>query len=408
MPGTTANRGYPYPVNTDPLNVAVDIERLAEAIDFDVTNVAAPTALVIRPWTADAGWGSLAHPAMQNTEVIVMARGAQPTIVSSWAGQPVQIRYGPTDAAHMLQVGTDHRFTGGTVYQMTGDSHFMVPPLTNSEFGDHTGSAFYRPRDSANNTHMSNTTGGHIYVNAWATHFRWHDGTHDVCVMNPSADRVDINGKVFWPGGGGGLTMADTVYVRTTDGKGLSSDFGNFQRNGNTTWSTQQLMLQAGTGTAGLSFVVHQNAWAVIARANPTSTLAPCLDIVTSETQGYANIAAGNFVVINVFADEADLQPMVDGDLLTQVAMVEGVSWKPPLPLDINGEVIQSPNLDARTLGLTAPALHLAFPDAVALDEASEPFAINIGQVATVALAAAGALQRKIVDLETRLAALEV
>lgn len=39
MPGTTPNRGYPYPVNTDPVDVPRDIERLAEAWDADLTTV---------------------------------------------------------------------------------------------------------------------------------------------------------------------------------------------------------------------------------------------------------------------------------------------------------------------------------------------------------------------------------
>jgi len=79
MPGTTPNRGYPYPVVTDAPNVAPDIEALARAIDIDFSNIAAPSALSIRPWTADAAWGSLAHPAMLGTEALVLSRPVQPT-----------------------------------------------------------------------------------------------------------------------------------------------------------------------------------------------------------------------------------------------------------------------------------------------------------------------------------------
>jgi hypothetical protein len=39
MPGTTA-RGYPYPVDTDPIDVAGDILALAEAIDGDMQSAA--------------------------------------------------------------------------------------------------------------------------------------------------------------------------------------------------------------------------------------------------------------------------------------------------------------------------------------------------------------------------------
>jgi len=36
MPGTTDPRGYPYPLDADPVDVALDIRRLADAIDNDV------------------------------------------------------------------------------------------------------------------------------------------------------------------------------------------------------------------------------------------------------------------------------------------------------------------------------------------------------------------------------------
>jgi hypothetical protein len=35
MPGATPGRGYPYPIDTDPIDVAGDIQRLAEAVDAD-------------------------------------------------------------------------------------------------------------------------------------------------------------------------------------------------------------------------------------------------------------------------------------------------------------------------------------------------------------------------------------
>jgi hypothetical protein len=408
MPGATPNRGYPYPVNTDPLNVAVDIEKLAEAIDLDITNVAAPTALVIRPWTADAAWGSLAHPAMNGTEAIVVARGAQPVILTSWTNQPVQIRHGAADAAHQLQVGLDHRFTGGMVYQMSPGQGFATPPNTDSQFTDHGAQGYFRPRDSANNTHIGNATGGRIFHSAAGHHFRHLDGTHQVLDVQPTLDRVDVNGKLFFPAGGGGLNMTDGTYVRTTDNKGLWAPYASFQQSGSPTWNGQQLIIQATTSHAGMAFVVHQNAWAVILRANPTSTLAPCVDVMLSETQGYANIAARAFNAFPALGDDPDMIAITDADLLARVGAVEGMTWQPPYPLDNNGQIITSLNLDLRSFGLALPALRAAFPETVALDDAGDPMSHDVGQVASAALAAAGALQRKIVDLETRLAALEV
>jgi len=40
MPSTTVPRGYPYPLGNDPINVAGDIQALAEAIDDDVASIA--------------------------------------------------------------------------------------------------------------------------------------------------------------------------------------------------------------------------------------------------------------------------------------------------------------------------------------------------------------------------------
>jgi microcystin-dependent protein len=37
MPGQTANRGYPYPLGSDPIDAAGDIQRLAESLDADVS-----------------------------------------------------------------------------------------------------------------------------------------------------------------------------------------------------------------------------------------------------------------------------------------------------------------------------------------------------------------------------------
>lgn len=41
MPGSTANRAYPYPVPADPTDIPGDIQALAEAVDADLCNLTA-------------------------------------------------------------------------------------------------------------------------------------------------------------------------------------------------------------------------------------------------------------------------------------------------------------------------------------------------------------------------------
>lgn len=49
MPATTT-RGYPYPVGGDPIDVAGDVQRLAQSIDTDVTAVASSGGAPIDAW----------------------------------------------------------------------------------------------------------------------------------------------------------------------------------------------------------------------------------------------------------------------------------------------------------------------------------------------------------------------
>ena len=56
MPGTTPNRFYPYPFQTDPTDVPGDMQRLAEAIDDDVCTL--QTDLVGRPVARFRGTGA--------------------------------------------------------------------------------------------------------------------------------------------------------------------------------------------------------------------------------------------------------------------------------------------------------------------------------------------------------------
>lgn len=65
MPAVTSPRGYPYPLDTDPIDVAGDIKKLAEAIDDDATSIQnfatlnATTGKYMGGWTmSSGGWGS--------------------------------------------------------------------------------------------------------------------------------------------------------------------------------------------------------------------------------------------------------------------------------------------------------------------------------------------------------------
>lgn len=67
MPGTTPNRGYPYPVTGDPFDVPGDIQRLAEAIDLDMEDL--DNRLIQRPMALVSWQGtSQLFPADQVTE----------------------------------------------------------------------------------------------------------------------------------------------------------------------------------------------------------------------------------------------------------------------------------------------------------------------------------------------------
>lgn len=55
MPGATANRAYPYPVDADPVDVALDIKKLADAVDADVNPIASGLARVGGRWRSAAG-----------------------------------------------------------------------------------------------------------------------------------------------------------------------------------------------------------------------------------------------------------------------------------------------------------------------------------------------------------------
>jgi len=57
MPGSTPNRQYPYPLGTDPIDVAMDIKRLADAIDADHRKVGARMRRVTPALNGNGGGG---------------------------------------------------------------------------------------------------------------------------------------------------------------------------------------------------------------------------------------------------------------------------------------------------------------------------------------------------------------
>lgn len=61
MPAFTVNRGYPYPLGSDPGDVPQALEDLAEAIDDDVCSISA--GLSGRPMARYRGTGSFSSPA---------------------------------------------------------------------------------------------------------------------------------------------------------------------------------------------------------------------------------------------------------------------------------------------------------------------------------------------------------
>lgn len=56
MPATTPNRGYPYPVAADPVDIPGDLQRFAEAVDADLAALTA--SIPIRPAVRLRGTGT--------------------------------------------------------------------------------------------------------------------------------------------------------------------------------------------------------------------------------------------------------------------------------------------------------------------------------------------------------------
>jgi hypothetical protein len=107
MPGTTPNRGYPYPLGVDPIDVAMDIKRLADAVDVDAEAIQDDLArrgggLVIANFggTAGRGWkvlkanvDVLGQPALSRITGFSIGWIADPTHIYETHGYCTGITY---------------------------------------------------------------------------------------------------------------------------------------------------------------------------------------------------------------------------------------------------------------------------------------------------------------------------
>jgi len=70
MPGVTPDRGYPYPLDPDQIDVAGDMQRLAEAVDPDVRWLIDHTPYTIAPVPLNTG--NLAEGVLQELGTITL------------------------------------------------------------------------------------------------------------------------------------------------------------------------------------------------------------------------------------------------------------------------------------------------------------------------------------------------
>lgn len=95
MPGTTPNRGYPYPLTTDSFDIPRDLQALAEAIDLDVENL--DNSVVQRPFALVSWQGpSQVFPADQVTEAEFNFVHADTDGIANLTQQPTRLT--PTSA----------------------------------------------------------------------------------------------------------------------------------------------------------------------------------------------------------------------------------------------------------------------------------------------------------------------
>jgi hypothetical protein len=124
MPATTPNQNYPYPLDSDLVDVAGDIENLAKAVDFDVQAVEVLAAGKVNK-TGDTMTGMLSLPSTAPTSL-------NHAITKGWAEGQYLNKTGDTMTG-ILNMG-NHRITG--LASPTGDSDAARKSYVEAVFAD--------------------------------------------------------------------------------------------------------------------------------------------------------------------------------------------------------------------------------------------------------------------------------
>jgi len=132
MPGQTPNRAYPYPLDADPVDVALDIKKLADAVDAD-TN----TLFTFAPVYADINDLNLRAPKTTGSK----ARTANPIAEYYYSGSAWVLTWKPASGWSNLPLGPDCVQQGGSQvcqYRTTSDGEVQLRGVC-TIFGSHPG-----------------------------------------------------------------------------------------------------------------------------------------------------------------------------------------------------------------------------------------------------------------------------
>lgn len=174
MPATTPTHGFPYPVGGDPIDVAGDIQRLAEAIDglqmggepldawpigsIYISVVATdPTTLFGGTWAA-FGTGRVligvdpADPTMATPELV----GGAKTITLAAANMPAHTHTGPSHT----HAGAAHTHTIAHTHPITHDHGSVTATTAISAAHAHAFAAINMATDATNNGNIPRGAGG--------------------------------------------------------------------------------------------------------------------------------------------------------------------------------------------------------------------------------------------------------
>jgi hypothetical protein len=252
--------------------------------------------------------------------------------------------------------------------------------------------------------------------------------------------------------------MTDTSYVRVYNGGGIAASTSgdihaayfqksDYAQTGYIDWGRTQLLVSNEGGYGG-------NAWAGISYWAAGANVAPqitCLGnggermgVLNGPGNAYAPIAASAFPVISSLRFKTDVRDLGDDELIGHVRKVRGIHFLPKVrpqnvrpndrfnkankrwqehghsPLrvtpqhtvmgDHDCDLDPCPGTrddpchialsDTHKFGLSAEALYEVLPELVELDQDRKPEMINVDQIAALALAAVGALARRIEALE--------